>query len=128
MSKTTIRSTGLGNVSMDMGGPKPVVRKQDIEGIFAKEKARVESNMFDPDFADNVIGKFRKFLDKLDAKEDRAIEEENEGQRSEISIAKLDIASRLVEAFGEKAKVVEKAKAPEAFDEDLLAMLGSMKL
>lgn len=113
---------------MDMGGPKPVVRKQDVEGIFAREKAQVESNLFDPDFADNVISKFRKFLDKLEAKEDKAVEEENEEERSEISIAKESIAARLVEAFGEKAKQVAKAKAPEAFDDDLMAMLSGMKL
>lgn len=120
---------GPEDVRMDTGmKKKSIVRKADVDAIFVKEKARVESSMFEHEFADDVIAKFRKFLDKLEARDEKAFREENEEERSEISIAKMDIATRLVEAFGTKAKTAPKAKAPEAFDEDLLSMLTGMKL
>ena len=110
------------------GRNEPILTKENVESMFQMEREAPEENMFAPDFTDNVISKFKEFLDDLEEKEEDAVEEEDEEARSDIEIMKLSIALRLIDAFGSKAKNAPKTQAINAFDDDLSSLLTKMKL
>ena len=146
------KSTTTRNIKMSMGGPtKPMVSsqdyrdmvdedikmrmpskapeaKQEFDTLFQKEKESSEEDAFSPEVADKVIDKFREFVDELEEKEEKAIEDDDHEALSELEIIKLTIANALVEAFGKKAKTAPKAEAPSAFDDDLASLLSGLKL
>ena len=97
------------------------------------------ANVFeDSEWADKVFDKFTRFLERLQNLEDSALKKGGEGDLlSDISILKIDIASKLIEAFKVRksatkatAKVSPKVanKGVNSFDDDLTALLSKISL
>ena len=118
---------------------KPVVTHQDVASMFEHEKKALspkkEEEMEDmpseddAHFTDKVLEKFARFLADLEEKADVALEHEDHEERDRIDMLRVDVATRLVEAFGEKSKKEEKkAEIPDKFDDDLAELLGKMKV
>jgi len=101
----------------------------NVTGLLAQKNSN--SQMFeDPEWADKIFEKFTDFLEKLDDIEETAHEEGGDHNiLSDISILKIDIATKLISVFGTKASTVT---APEqkinAFNDDLAALLGRVTL
>ncbi len=122
-------SRSLGMMSIGRAPLKSLKKpKININAMFLKEMEAPEEEMFDPEFADNVISKFKDFLDDLEEKEEEALEENDGNARSNIEIMKISIALRLIDAFGTKAKVAAKNNTKNAFNDDLSSLLNKMAL
>ena len=100
----------------------------NVTGLLADKNSN--SNMFeDPEWADKIFEKFTDFLEKLDDLEEGAGEEKDHNILSDISILKIDIATKLISVFGTKAStIVESGEKINAFNDDLAALLGRVTL
>lgn len=87
-------------------------------------------NEHDSEYADNVIEKFKNFLERVqrvDAKLYLPGRNIDERTRSNMDMLKALIAEKLVDTFGNKERVV--AAAPSnAFNDDLASLLGKISI
>jgi septum formation topological specificity factor MinE len=125
--------------SMKLAPNRPVFSKENINAVMAQQQrnAVIKQNVeqllvnernaddLDPEWPDKVFEKFTDFLEKLVEIEEEMFEEGKD--TSDISILKINIATKLIELFGKRAAAanVPKEEKVNAFDADLDNLLSS---
>lgn len=124
------------NNTRKMKGSGKRRRIEEVPEIESMLKSNI--NIFE-EGADEIIESFMDFVISLDNIEDKVIlnfvNVKNEKKKSEltkvrdeISIIKMNIAFKLLEAFGTKSKNTSTEKKANVFDDDLADILSSLKI
>lgn len=89
-------------------------------------------NEHDSEYADNVIEKFKNFLERVQRVDQKLYlpgRNVDERTRSNMDMLKALIAEKLVDTFGNKERVPAAAAAPSnAFNDDLASLLGKIAI
>ena len=117
----------LSKMSMKQSKKAEKLLQMNLETILEKPSFM---NEHDSEYADNVIEKFKNFLERVqrvDAKLYLPGRNIDERTRSNMDMLKALIAEKLVDTFGNKERVV--AAAPSnAFNDDLASLLGKIAI
>ena len=123
----------MNNKQNGSGKRKRLEEVPDIESVLNSNV-----NIFE-EGADEIIESFMDFIISLDNIEEKltlnSVNTKNDKKknelskaRDEITILKMNIAFKLLEAFGSKSKSTSSGKKAAAFDDDLADILSSLKI
>ena len=124
------------NNTRKMKGSGKRRREEEVPEIESMLKSNV--NVFQ-EGADDIIETFMDFIISLNNMDDKLILDlanqkndkkikETSNKRDDIAIIKMNIAIKLLEAFGSKSKNTSSEKKASVFDDDLAKILGSLKI